>query len=115
MDFQIKGKKFYKNGEEVRLISGAIHYFRMFKQQYEDRLLKLKAWGFNTVETYVPWNLHEPKEGQFVFDGFCDFNEFIKTAEKLDLMVIVRPGPFICAEWEMGGLPGWILKDKNIK
>lgn len=115
MDFKIKGKKFYKNGEEVRLISGAIHYFRMFKQQYEDRLLKLKACGFNTVETYVPWNLHEPKEGQFVFDGFYDFNEFIKTAEKLDLMVIVRPGPFICAEWEMGGLPGWLLKDKNIK
>lgn len=115
MDFEIKGKKFYKNGEEVRLISGAIHYFRMFKEQYEDRLLKLKACGFNTVETYVPWNLHEPKEGQFVFDGFCDFNEFVKAAENLDLMVIVRPGPFICAEWEMGGLPGWLLKDKNIK
>ncbi|MEG2017475.1 MAG: beta-galactosidase [Clostridium sp.] len=115
MEFEIKGKKFYKNGEEVRLISGAIHYFRMFKEQYEDRLLKLKACGFNTVETYVPWNLHEPKEGQFVFDGFCDFNEFIKAAERLDLMVIVRPGPFICAEWEMGGLPGWLLKDKNIK
>lgn len=115
MDFKIKGKKFYRNGEEVRIISGAIHYFRMFKEQYEDRLLKLKACGFNTVETYVPWNIHEPKEGNFVFDGFCDLNEFIETAEKLDLMVIVRPGPFICAEWEMGGLPGWLLKDKNIK
>lgn len=115
MDFKIKGKKFYKNGEEVRLVSGAIHYFRMFKQQYEDRLLKLKACGFNTVETYVPWNLHEPKGGQFVFDGFCDLNEFIRVAAELNLMVIVRPGPFICAEWEMGGLPGWLLKDKNIK
>ena len=115
MDFKIKGKKFYKNGEEVRIISGAIHYFRMFKEQYRDRLLKLKACGFNTVETYVAWNLHEPKEGQFVFKGFYDLDEFIKTAEELDLMVIVRPGPFICAEWEMGGLPGWLLKDKNIK
>ena len=115
MNFQIKGKKFYKNGEEVRIISGAIHYFRMFKEQYEDRLMKLKACGFNTVETYVPWNLHEPKEGEFIFHGFYDFNEFVKIAEKLELMVIVRPGPFICAEWEMGGLPGWILRDKNIK
>lgn len=115
MDFKIKGKKFYKNGEEVRIISGAIHYFRMFREQYEDRLMKLKACGFNTVETYIPWNLHEPKEGQFVFEDFYDFNEFIKIAENLDLMVIVRPGPFICAEWEMGGLPAWLLKDKNIK
>lgn len=115
MDFKIKGKKFYKNGEEIRIISGAIHYFRIFKEQYRDRLMKLKACGFNTVETYVAWNLHEPKEGHFVFNDFYDLNEFIKVAEELDLMVIVRPGPFICAEWEFGGLPGWLLKDKNIK
>lgn len=115
MKFEIKGSKFYKNGEETKIISGAIHYFRLFKEQYRDRLLKLKACGFNAVETYVPWNIHEPEEGKFVFEDFFSLEEFIKTAEELNLMIIIRTGPYICAEWEFGGFPGWLLKDKNIK
>lgn len=75
----------------------------------KDRLLKLKACGFNTVETYIAWNIHEPKEGQFVFDGMADVVSFIELAGELGLHVIVRPSPFICAEWEFGGLPGWLL------
>ncbi|MEG2288817.1 MAG: beta-galactosidase [Clostridium sp.] len=115
MQFKIQGNKFLKGENEVKIISGAIHYFRMFKEQYMDRLLKLKACGFNTVETYVAWNLHEPKKGEFVFSSYFDLEEFIKIADEIGLMVIVRPGPYICAEWEFGGFPSWLLKDKNIK
>ncbi len=112
---EIKGKDFYYNEQKIRIISGTIHYFRVFKEQYRDRLLKLKACGFNAVETYVAWNLHEPKKGEFVFEDFFSLEEFLKIANELDLMVILRPGPYICAEWDLGGLPAWILKDKNIQ
>ncbi|GHH97827.1 glycoside hydrolase family 35 protein [Neobacillus kokaensis] len=106
---------FLLDGKEIRLLSGAMHYFRTVPEYWEDRLLKLKACGFNTVETYVAWNLHEPEEGQFVFEGIADIVRFIKTAEKVGLHVIVRPGPFICAEWEFGGFPYWLLTVPNIK
>lgn len=96
------------------IISGAIHYFRLLKSDYKDRLMKLKACGFNAVETYVPWNLHEPEKGNFVFDGHFDIKYFLETAAELDLAVILRPGPYICSEWDFGGLPAWLLKDKNM-
>ncbi|UQZ82142.1 Beta-galactosidase precursor [Paenibacillus konkukensis] len=97
------------NGEPVRIISGAIHYFRVVPEYWRDRLLKLQACGFNTVETYVAWNVHEPEEGRFCFDGIADVAEFIRLAGELGLHVIVRPSPYICAEWEFGGLPAWLL------
>ncbi len=112
---EIKNKKFYMSGEEFHIYSGAMHYFRIPEEYWEDRLLKLKAAGLNTVETYVPWNWHEPKKGQFNFSGMLDIEKFIKTAEQVGLYVIVRPGPYICAEWDFGGLPAWLLKDKNIR
>ena len=74
----------------------------------------LKALGFNTVETYIPWNLHEPKEGEFDFQGIKDVVSFIKKAQEMELMVIVRPSPYICAEWEFGGLPAWLLTYDNL-
>ncbi|MGE7611897.1 glycoside hydrolase family 35 protein [Paenibacillus sp. NPDC101420] len=97
------------DGQPYRIVSGAIHYFRVVPEYWKDRLLKLKACGFNTVETYVAWNMHEPKEGEFVFDGMADVVSFIELAGELGLHVIVRPSPFICAEWEFGGLPAWLL------
>ncbi|MEG0325103.1 MAG: beta-galactosidase [Cellulosilyticaceae bacterium] len=103
------------DNKEVRIMSGAIHYFRMVKEDYKDRLLKLKACGFNTVETYVAWNIHEPNKGDFVFDGHFDLDAFIQTAAELVLYVIVRPGPYICAEWDFGGFPAWLLEDKNMQ
>ncbi len=112
---EIKNKKFYIDGEEAHIYSGAMHYFRIPAEYWEDRLLKLRAAGLNTVETYVPWNYHEPKKGQFNFEGMLDIERFIKTAQDLGLYVIVRPGPYICAEWDFGGLPAWLLKDKNIR
>lgn len=112
--FEIKDD-FYWNEEPVKIISGAIHYFRVLPDYWEDRLKKLKAMGCNTVETYVPWNFHEPKEGEFQFKGRRDLSRFINIADEMDLFVILRPSPYICAEWEFGGLPSWLLKDQNMK
>lgn len=113
-EFEIKDK-FYLNKEEFRVISGAIHYFRVVPEYWRDRLEKLKASGCNTVETYVPWNMHERKKGCFNFSGMLNIKEFIKTAQDVGLWVIVRPSPYICAEFEFGGLPYWLLKDRNIR
>lgn len=113
--FEIKNKEFYMDGKPFKIYSGAMHYFRTLPEYWEDRLTKLKLAGFNTVETYTCWNLHEPKPGEFNFEGILDIERFIKTAQKVGLYCIVRPGPYICAEWDFGGLPAWLLKDKNMQ
>lgn len=101
--------QFWMDGKPYRILSGAMHYFRIVPQYWEDRLRKLKACGFNTVETYTCWNLHERKEGQFDFRGILDIQRYLQTAQALGLNVILRPGPYICAEWDFGGLPSWLL------
>lgn len=106
---------FTMDGKPFQIYSGAIHYFRVLPEYWRDRLEKLKAAGFNTVETYVCWNLHEPRKGSFDFSGRLDIVRFIETAMELGLYVIVRPGPYICAEWDFGGLPAWLLRDKNMR
>jgi len=113
-EFTYNGYKFLFDGKPYTVMSGAVHYFRTVPEYWEDRLKKLKACGFNTVETYTCWNLHERREGEFDFSGILDIERFINTAEALDLNVIVRPGPYICAEWEFGGLPSWLLKYPDI-
>ncbi len=112
--FEIKDN-FYLNGEPFKVISGAIHYFRTVPEYWRDRLEKCKAMGCNTVETYIPWNMHEPKKGEYCFEGILDVEKFIKLAEDLGLYVIIRPSPYICAEWEFGGLPAWLLKEDGVK
>lgn len=111
----IKDGEFKMNGESFRIYSGSMHYFRIMPEYWEDRLRKLKAAGFNTVETYVCWNMHEPRKGEFDFTGRFDIRRFIKTAQEVGLYAIVRPGPYICAEWDFGGLPAWLLKDRNMR
>lgn len=101
--------RFYLDGEPHTILSGAMHYFRIPREYWYDRLLKLKECGFNTVETYTCWNLHEPREGEFDFSGMLDLEAYVSIAEELGLNVILRPGPYICAEWEFGGLPAWLL------
>ena len=112
--FEIKDT-FILNGEPFKVISGSFHYFRTVPEYWRDRLEKLKALGCNTVETYIPWNLTEPKKGEFNFEGLCDVEKFIQTATELGLYIIIRPSPYICAEWEFGGLPAWLLKDRNMR
>ena len=112
---EIKNKKFYMDSKPFDIYSGAIHYFRTIPEYWEDRLTKLKAAGFNTVETYVCWNLHEKKPGEFDFSGILDIEKYLEIAQKVGLYAIVRPGPYICAEWDFGGLPAWLLKDKNMQ
>lgn len=113
--FSYRGNVFVHDGEPVRILSGALHYFRVVPEYWQDRLLKLKACGFNTVETYIPWNFHEPKPGLFRFDGMADVVRFIEIAGELGLLVIVRPSPYICAEWDFGGLPAWLLADSDMQ
>ena len=100
---------FYLDGKPFQVLSGAIHYFRVPREYWYDRLLKLKECGLNTVETYTCWNLHEKTEGVFDFSGMLDISEFIRIASELGLYVILRPGPFICGEWDFGGIPAWML------
>ncbi len=112
--FEIKDN-FYLDGNPMKIISGAIHYFRTVPEYWQDRLEKLKAMGCNTVETYIPWNMHEPNKGEFCFEGILDVERFIRLAGELGLYVIIRPSPYICAEWEFGGLPAWLLKEDGMK
>eukprot|EP00850_Spirogloea_muscicola_P011302 SM000069S20739 [mRNA] locus=s69:521604:527234:- [translate_table: standard] len=107
--FKIQADGFWRNGKPVRLLSGSIHYFRIHPQYWEDRLRRVKALGLNAIQTYVPWNFHEPKKGLYNFQGMGDVMSFLHLAQKLDLLVLLRVGPYICAEWDLGGLPAWLL------
>ena len=107
--------EFEIDGKAIKLYSGAMHYFRIPAEYWHDRLLKLKLAGFNTVETYCAWNMHESVKGKFNFEGMADVAKFVKTAEEVGLYAIVRPGPYICAEWNFGGFPAWLMKDKNLR
>ncbi|XP_078656643.1 beta-galactosidase-1-like protein 2 isoform X1 [Branchiostoma floridae x Branchiostoma belcheri] len=110
-----EGENFTLDGKPVQLLSGAIHYFRVPREYWRDRMLKLKACGLNTLETYVCWNLHEPEKGKFDFTGMLDIAAYLREAANLGLWVIFRPGPYICAEWDYGGLPSWLLRDPNMQ
>ena len=117
MNFRINGSHFEKDGEKIKIISGAVHYFRNMPDTWRDIFKKKKAMGLNCVETYCAWNMHEKKIGEFDFSGILNIRSFIKTASEEGLMVIVRPGPYICAEWEFGGLPWWLqtMDDMEIR
>ncbi|MFC9699834.1 beta-galactosidase [Streptomyces sp. NPDC056943] len=112
---EIAADGFRLDDRPFRIISGGLHYFRVHPEQWADRLHKARLLGLNTVETYVPWNLHAPRRGEFRADGGLDLPRFLDLAAAEGLHVLLRPGPYICAEWEGGGLPSWLLADEDIE
>ncbi|MEU0658614.1 glycoside hydrolase family 35 protein [Streptomyces lavendulocolor] len=104
--FTVGDRDFLLDGRPVRLLSGALHYFRVHEGQWGHRLAMLRAMGLNCVETYVPWNLHEPEPGRH--RDVAAVGRFLDAVREAGLWTIVRPGPYICAEWENGGLPHWL-------
>ncbi|GAA1223893.1 beta-galactosidase [Kitasatospora nipponensis] len=106
---------FALDGKPFRILSGALHYFRVVPEQWDHRLALLRSMGLNTVETYVAWNLHEPRPGDYDFSGRLDLVRFVQSAARHGLKVLLRPGPYICAEWEFGGLPAWLLRDPALR
>ena len=113
--FTVGKGTFLLNGEPFIVKAAEVHYPRIPRPYWEHRIQMCKALGMNAVCIYIFWNIHEQKEGQFDFTGNNDVAEFCRLAQKNGLYVIVRPGPYVCAEWEMGGLPWWLLKKKDIK
>ena len=108
------GDHFELDGKPFQIISGAIHYERVPRAYWRDRLRKARAMGLNTLETYVFWNKHEPSPGAYDFSGQNDIAEFIREAQQEGLYVILRPGPYVCAEWEFGGYPAWLLREPGM-
>lgn len=110
-----QNRTFYLDGNPLRILSGSLHYFRVVPEYWWDRMRKMKACGLNTLTLYVPWNLHEPYPGKYNFKGILDLKRFINMAHRAGLYVIFRPGPYICSEWDYGGLPPWLLRDPDMK
>ena len=113
--FEVGNKTFLLNGKPFIVKAAEVHYPRIPRPYWEQRIKMCKALGMNTLCLYVFWNIHEQEEGKFDFTGNNDVAEFIRLAQKNGMYVIVRPGPYVCAEWEMGGLPWWLLKKKDIR
>ncbi|MBO3801886.1 MAG: beta-galactosidase [Thermoproteota archaeon] len=106
-------KSFKVNEKPLFIYSGEIHYFRIPKDLWEDRLIKIKRAFLNSVSVYFAWNWHEQEEGKFDFSGWKDLDTFLSLCEKNGLYIIARPGPYICAEWDFGGFPNWLI-GKNV-
>jgi beta-galactosidase len=113
--FEVKGGQFLLNGKPLQIISGEIHPFRVPVPYWKDRLLKARAMGLNTVCTYIFWNTLEETPGKFDFSEGRDIARYVRLAQETGLNVILRPGPYACAEWDFGGFPAWLLKDPNIR
>lgn len=114
-DFTVGHQTFLLNGQPFVVKAAELHYPRIPQAYWEHRIKMCKALGMNTLCLYVFWNIHEPVEGQYNFTGQNDVAAFCRLAQKHGMYVIVRPGPYVCAEWEMGGLPWWLLKKKDIR
>lgn len=109
--FSIGDTEFLRDGRPHRVLAGAIHYFRVHPDQWQDRIRKARLMGLNTIETYVAWNAHEPRRGEWDATGWNDLGRFLDLVAAEGMDAIVRPGPYICAEWHNGGLPVWLTGD----
>jgi beta-galactosidase len=114
-DFSVGNKEFLLNNKPFVIRAAELHYSRIPKEYWEQRIQLSKAMGMNTVCIYLFWNIHEQKQDVYDFKGQNDVAEFVRLIQKNGMYCIVRPGPYVCAEWDMGGLPWWLLKKKDIK
>ena len=112
--FTIANGQFQLDGHPYQILSGEMHYPRVPRAYWRDRFRMARAMGLNTITTYVFWNLHEPRPGVYDFSGQNDLAEYIREAQQEGLNIILRPGPYVCAEWELGGYPSWLLKDRSL-
>jgi len=112
--FQIGDQDFLLDGQPYRILSGALHYFRVHPDLWADRIRKAHLMGLNTIETYVAWNAHAPRSGQWDVSGGLDLGRFLDLVAAEGMHAIVRPGPYICAEWDNGGLPAWLFRDEQV-
>lgn len=112
--FAIGTEDFTLDGKPFRILSGALHYFRVHPDLWADRIRKAKQMGLNTIETYVPWNAHAPRSDEFDLTGRLDLGRFLDLVAAEGMYSIVRPGPYICAEWDNGGLPAWLFSDPEV-
>jgi beta-galactosidase len=111
--FKLEDGKFFMDGHPFQILAGEMHYPRIPRARWRQAMQMARAMGLNTVTTYVFWNLHEPAPGHFDFTGQNDLAEYLRIAQQEGLYVILRPGPYVCAEWEFGGYPAWLLKDRS--
>ncbi|WP_125773313.1 glycoside hydrolase family 35 protein [Antribacter gilvus] len=112
--FEIGEQDFLLDGRPLQIVSGALHYFRVHPDQWADRIRKARLMGLNTIETYVAWNFHSPTKGEFRTAGRYDLGRFLDLVAAEGLHAIVRPGPYICAEWDGGGLPAWLFATPGV-
>ncbi|WP_328320995.1 beta-galactosidase [Kribbella sp. NBC_00382] len=113
-DFTIGESDFLLDGAPFRILSGALHYFRVHPDSWADRIEKARLMGLNTIDTYVPWNAHSPRPGVFDTSGILDLARFLRLVADAGMYAIVRPGPYICAEWDNGGLPAWLFRESGV-
>jgi len=105
---------FYLDGKPFRMIAGDVHYFRIHPSRWEEVLDLSADFGLNTIQSYVPWNAHEPEPGVYDFSGLLDLAKFLSICQEKGLKVLLRPSPYICSEWDLGGLPAWLLRDREM-
>ena len=112
--FAIGPTDFELDGRPHRILAGALHYFRVHPDLWADRIRKARLMGLNAIETYVAWNAHEPRRGEWQADDGLDLGRFLDLVAAEGMHAIVRPGPYICAEWDNGGLPAWLFRDPDV-
>src|SRR5665213_4133034 len=112
---RVQDGKFQLDGKPFQIISGEMHYPRIPRAYWRDRLRMAKAMGLNSITAYVFWNFHEPTEGTYDFSGNHDVAELVREAKQEGLYVILRPGPYVCAEWELGGYPAWTVSYTHLR